>query len=87
MKSLKIVVGLVAFTGLAIGAYQWIEIKRASAQIQDKRASLSEFDAVIQNSSERIMKEGQQIFRFETFDDQTYWGDELRLHQAIEGAK
>ena len=86
MKSLKIVVGLVAFTGLAIGAYQWIEIQKASAQTQDKGASLSGFDAVIQNSSERMMKEGQQIFRFETFDDQTYWGDALGLHQAIEGA-
>ena len=87
MKSLKIVVGLVAFTGLAIGAYQWVEIQRASAQTQDKGASRTGFDVVIQNSSERMMKEGQQIFRFETFDDQTYWGDELRLHQAIEGAK
>jgi len=87
MKSLKIVVGLVAFTGLAIGAYQWIEIQRASAQTQDKGASPTGFDAVIQNSSERVMKEGQQIFRFETFDDQTFWGDALRLHQAIEGAK
>jgi len=87
MKSLKIVVGLVAFTGLAIGAYQWIEIQRASAQTQDKGASPTGFDAIIQNSSERMMKEGQQIFRFETFDDQTFWGDALRLHQAIEGTK
>lgn len=87
MKSLKIVVGFVVFTGLAIGAYQWIEIQRASAQTQDKGALRSGFDAVVQNRSERMMKEGQQIFRFETFDDQTFWGDALRLHQAIEGAK
>jgi hypothetical protein len=34
-----------------------------------------------------MMKEGQQVFRFDTFDDQTFWGDALRLHQAIEGTK
>src|SRR6516165_10055853 len=87
MKNLKIVVGFVLFVGLAIAAYQLTEIQRASAQTQDKGASPTGFDAIIQNSSERMMKEGQQIFRFETFDDQTFWGDALRLHQAIEGAK
>jgi hypothetical protein len=87
MKSLKIIVGLVAFTGLAIGTYQLVEIQRASAQTQDKRASRSGFDAVVQNSSEQMMIEGQKVFRFETFDDQAFWGDALRLHQAIEGAK
>ena len=35
----------------------------------------------------RTGKEGQQVFRFDTFNDQTFWGDALRLHQAIEGTK
>ena len=87
MKNLKIVVGLVLFAGLAIAAYQLIEIQRASAQTQDNGASLSGFDAVVHSSSDRMMKEGQQVFRFDTFDDQTFWGDALRLHQAIEGTK
>ena len=87
MKNLKIVVGLVVFAGLAIAAYQLIEIQRALAQTQDNGASLSGFDAVFHSSSDRMMKEGQQIFRFDTFDDQTFWGDALRLHQAIEGTK
>jgi hypothetical protein len=87
MKNLKIVVGLVLFAGLAIAAYQLIEIQRASAQTQDNEASLSGFDAVVHSSADRMMKEGQQVFRFDTFDDQTFWGDALRLHQAIEGTK
>lgn len=29
---------------------------------------------------------GQDIFRFDTFGDQAFWGDTLRLHEAIEGA-
>jgi hypothetical protein len=33
-----------------------------------------------------LVAQGRQIFRFDTFGDQTFWGDVLRLHQAIEGA-
>src|ERR1044071_1659763 len=29
---------------------------------------------------------GQEIFRFDTFGDQAFWGNTLRLHEAIEGA-
>jgi hypothetical protein len=29
---------------------------------------------------------GRQVFRFDTFGDQAFWGDTLKLHQAIEGA-
>ena len=87
MKNLKIVVGLVVFTASALGLYQLIEIQKASAQTQNKGPSLSPFDAVVRNNSERMMKEGQKVFRFDTFDDQTFWGDSLRLHQAIQGQK
>jgi hypothetical protein len=33
------------------------------------------------------MQEGQQTFRFDTFGDEAFWGDTLKLHQAIEGAR
>jgi hypothetical protein len=39
----------------------------------------------IENATNKT-KQGQQIFRFDTFGDQAFWGDTLRLHQAIEGA-
>jgi len=29
---------------------------------------------------------GRQTFRFDTFGDEAFWGDQLHLHQAIEGA-
>jgi len=31
--------------------------------------------------------EGRQIFRFDTFGDQDFWGGTLQLHKAIEGAR
>jgi hypothetical protein len=33
-----------------------------------------------------MMHEGQETFRYDTFGDETFWGDQLRLHDAISGA-
>ena len=32
------------------------------------------------------VRDGRQIFRYDTFGDQAFWGDALKLHQAIAGA-
>lgn len=34
----------------------------------------------------RLVNSGQKIFRFDTFGDQAFWGDTLKLHQA-EGSR
>jgi hypothetical protein len=34
----------------------------------------------------QTQKSGRQIFRFDTFGDQDFWGGTLQLHKAIEGA-
>jgi len=33
------------------------------------------------------IQKGRRTFRFDTFGDEAWWGDTLRLHEAIEGAK
>lgn len=33
-----------------------------------------------------LIQEGRQTFRFDTFGDEAFWGDTLKLHQAIEGS-
>ncbi|NDQ55484.1 MAG: c-type cytochrome [Acidipila sp.] len=88
MKSLlKVVVGLVVFAGVYVGMYQLTAAQETAAQSQKKGASPSGFDAAIHNNSERMMKEGQQIFRFDTFGSEAFWGDALQLHKAIAGEK
>jgi mono/diheme cytochrome c family protein len=37
--------------------------------------------------NEKLFREGQQIFRFDTFGDEAFWGGQLKLHQAIAGAR
>lgn len=34
-----------------------------------------------------LISQGKQIFRLDTFGDQAFWGGQLKLHQAIEGAQ
>jgi hypothetical protein len=54
---------------------------------QEDRQSLTAVDAAISNHGESLVDQGRQIFRFDTFGDQEFWGGVLGLHQAIEGAK
>jgi hypothetical protein len=34
----------------------------------------------------QLIGDGRQTFRFDTFGDEAFWGDTLKLHQAIEGS-
>jgi len=52
-----------------------------------KPAKPSGFDRVIAASNEQLIAQGRQIFRYDTFGDEAFWGDTLKLHQAIAGAK
>ena len=36
--------------------------------------------------ADQLIDEGQQTFRFDTFGDETFWGDTIKLHQAIAGS-
>src|SRR5687767_10900983 len=31
----------------------------------------------------RMMREGQEIFRYDTFGDEAFWGGQLRLHETV----
>src|ERR671930_118531 len=33
------------------------------------------------------IRQGRQIFRFDTFGDEAFWGGALKLHRAIEGSR
>jgi hypothetical protein len=37
------------------------------------------------SDAQQLVTDGRQIFRFDTFGDEKFWGDTLHLHQAIAG--
>ena len=43
-------------------------------------------DPALADRTVELLREGRQTFRFDTFGDEAFWGDTLRLHEAIEGA-
>jgi hypothetical protein len=85
-KLLSLAITLLA--GLGAGT---ISIYHNSAQGQgpqmDGRArKLKSFDDQINANVAKMVDEGRQTFRFDTFGDEAFWGDTLKLHQAIEGS-
>ena len=50
----------------------------------DKTASA---DTDTDANAQRMLTEGKQTFRFDTFGDEAFWSDALQLHRAIEGAQ
>ncbi|HXJ53557.1 MAG TPA: hypothetical protein VNH16_19410 [Burkholderiales bacterium] len=52
----------------------------------DERA-LSQNDRNINAHARNAVAEGRQIFRFDTFGSEAFFGDALQLHKAIAGAK
>src|SRR6266849_7023644 len=73
----------VAACGAACFAFQTPEDSAAQSQ----KAKLSGFDEVISKNAQKMMESGRQIFRFDTFGSEAFWGDALQLHKAIAGAK
>ena len=47
----------------------------------------SSADRLIGQHAQRLIDEGRQIFRYDTFGSEAFWGDALQLHKAIAGAK
>lgn len=45
------------------------------------------FDEAASNYAAQLLAQGKQIFRFDTFGSEDFWGGKLKLHQAIQGEK
>ena len=83
MEIRRIVVRFVPLFVLISGAYILQTQTAKTSQPNAKSAS----DQFIQQNAQLMLDEGQRAFRFDTFGDEAFWGDTLKLHQAIAGAK
>lgn len=52
-----------------------------------RQIAISVFDNRIAGNAQQMLEQGRQIFRYDTFGDEAYWTDKLKLHRAIEGSK
>src|ERR687897_1145767 len=67
--------GLVLYLGLVIvnGTVSAVSAPSADPDEENRKAA------------QQLFEQGRQIFRFDTFGDEAFWGDALQLHQAIKG--
>jgi len=81
MRALVVMVVLVGGPGCRNAAPSFV---RTAAASDEHGASARRGDDDAPRRSR--LAEGRQIFRFDTFGDEDFWGGALRLHQAIEGS-
>jgi hypothetical protein len=53
----------------------------------DKSGNPNAFDAAIKNNADDMLEKGKAVFRYETFGDEIFWTDKLRLQKAIADKK
>jgi hypothetical protein len=75
----RLLAGSLSMAILALG----LALAPAARSDQDRRKVAGSVD----QNARRMIGEGRNTFRFDTFGDEAFWGDTLKLHQAIEGAK
>ncbi|HEY3056500.1 MAG TPA: hypothetical protein VGK31_11280, partial [Thermoanaerobaculia bacterium] len=85
---LGIVATLIVIGTAAIFAADRTSTKKPPARkMGEVTATKENWSAAVERNAKSMFAEGQSIFRFDTFGDEVFWTDTLKLHQAIEGSK
>jgi hypothetical protein len=72
---------LAAVLALGVLAYPLATAERGEQQ------HVNELDRQIVRHAARALAERRRIFRFDTFGDEAFWGDTIKLHQTIQGTR
>ena len=75
------------FLLIAGGCGVLLMIAQQSSAPAGSPKTASRFDQQVEQNRNQSFEQGKQIFRFDTFGDEAFWGGALRLHQAIAGEK
>jgi hypothetical protein len=78
-------IGVLAASGLTVAL--WSVQAQSVKGKKDSSAAKPHYNEQIQLNAERLFKEGRQVFRYDTFGSEDFWGGKLRLHESIEGEK
>jgi hypothetical protein len=72
---------------LSLAVFAWGNDEHEDRRDRESKERLSAADRHIDKHGERMIDEGRQIFRYDTFGSESFWGGTLRLHEAIAGSK
>jgi hypothetical protein len=80
MKSVRKQIFVVsAFAVVALVSYE-------TALSDDEQQPSSGLDGQNDRQAQRTLDEGKHIFRHDTFGDESFWGDALKLHLGVLGS-
>src|SRR5215813_10101314 len=90
---LGLLIAMLSVVAVALPIINWNRAQAKMAVVpskphKDQKAprKFKSFDEQINANANDLLTDGRQIFRFNTFGDEKFWGDTLQLHKAIEGA-
>jgi hypothetical protein len=75
-----------AFLFVVPGCVNFPKDVQTNPAIASEKRDIGSWTREVNGNADRMMKEGREIFRQDTFGSEAFWGDQLRLHQAIAGS-
>jgi hypothetical protein len=79
----RVIVGAV----IVLAAVAFASLRQAIPSAQAPLSRTTALDSTIAQNAQRMIEEGRRIFRYDTFGDEAFWGDQLNLHKAVVGQK
>jgi hypothetical protein len=82
MRTLRIAV----LCTVSVGAACVMQLACTHAKLRntpDDSGNPNAFDRSIRNNADELFKKGRAVFRFETFGDESFWTDKLKLNKVI----
>lgn len=78
----------IVLAAISIALFFSVDRTRAMQGVDQSRGQNQKgYDQQISDHAQRMMEQGKQIFRYDTFGSEDFWGGKLRLHEAIAGEK
>src|SRR5438067_697749 len=86
-RGLKATAAVISILAICAGCLNYPRQVETNPAVKAQRIPRASFSHLTKANSERLYCQGQKIFRYDTFGSEGYWGDQLRLHDAILGEK
>src|SRR5215510_13368884 len=78
---------LLIMSGIILFVVSMALMQCTSSTTGKEQAPIKDSPDPTASNADKMLEEGRQIFRFETFGDEAYWTDALQLNKAIAGEK
>ncbi|WP_437281993.1 hypothetical protein WME90_15965 [Sorangium sp. So ce375] len=85
LAGLTVPLGLAALSCNSTDGGEGAEHVASAEDELPRRGRFRDFDELTERNTRDLLRRGQEIFRFDTFGDEAFWGGELRLHESIAG--